>query len=109
MIWPELVRLAGDMPPEAPLAGALLYMQELLGDAGLARLRAELGGRDQLSIGQRRRIQSEMLAAHILPDALDEDITLPGWTQELVDEVTASYHADLSEIAVLPGVEFVLP
>lgn len=108
MIWPELVRLTGDMPPDAPLAGALLFMQELLGDDGLARLRAVMGGRDQLSIGQRRRIHAEMLDRHILPGALDEDITLPGWTQQLVDDVTATYHADIGEIAVLPGVEFVL-
>ncbi|MGB1209037.1 MAG: YeeE/YedE thiosulfate transporter family protein, partial [Paracoccaceae bacterium] len=35
--------LIGDIPPEAPLSGALLYMQELLGEAGMARLNAELG------------------------------------------------------------------
>ena len=30
-------------------------------------------------------------------------------TQDLVDRVTAQYRADVAEIAVLPGVEFVLP
>lgn len=109
MIWPELLRLAGDMPPEAPLSGALLYMQELLGEAGMARLRAALAGRDQITIAQRRRICAAVLADHILPDALDEDIALPGWTQQTVDHVTDAYRADVAEIAVLPGVEFVMP
>lgn len=109
MIWPELVRLTGDMPPEAPMAGALLYLHELLGDAELARLREALGARDQLTIAQRRQITAEILHRHILPHALDEDISLPGWTQDTVDQVTDNYHADVAEIAVLPGVEFIMP
>lgn len=109
MIWPEIVRLAGDMAPETPLSGALLYMHELVGDAGMAALRAAMARRDQMSIGQRRQICTEILDQHMLPDALDEDITLPGWTQAEVDAVTERYRADVGEIAVLPGVEFILP
>ena len=44
-----------------------------------------------------------------LPAVLDQVIDLPGWTQEVVDRVTQDYRADVAEIAVLPGVEFVLP
>lgn len=109
LIWPELVRLIGDMPPDAPLSGALLYMQELLGEAGLARLRAELAARDQLSIPQRRQLYARVLQSDMDPDRLEESIVLPGWTQDTVDEVTRGYHADIAEIAVLPGVEFVMP
>lgn len=109
LIWPEVVRLAGDIPPEVPLSGTLTYMQELLGDAGLARLRAALAGHDQLTIGQRRKIHAEILQQYLLPGMLDEEIALPGWTQGMVDEVTGAYHADATEIAALPGVEFIIP
>ena len=109
LIWPEIVRLAANMPPDAPLLGALVYMHELLGDAGLAQLRTALGGRDQLSVPQRRKIYGQILADHALPGKLDQAVDLPGWTQDLVDEVTAQYRADVAEIACLPGVEFILP
>lgn len=109
MIWPELVRLMGDMPADAPLANALLYMHELLDDDGRAALSAALGGRDQMTIAQRRQICAEILQSHIEPGALDEDITLPGWSQATVDRVTDTYRADVAEIAVLPGVEFIMP
>lgn len=109
MIWPELIRLVGQIAPDIPLAGAMLYMHELLGDAGLARLRAALGGSDQLSIAKRRQISAEILQQHIRPGAVDENITMPGWTQETVDTVTEAYRVDVAEIAVLPGVEFILP
>lgn len=107
MIWPEVVRLAADLPADQPLAGSLVYMHELLGDAGLPHLRAALGERDQLSIADRRRIFAEALDQHALPGALEQEINLPGWDQALVDEVTATYYADVAEIAALPGVEFI--
>lgn len=108
LIWPEVVRLAGDIGPDLPLAGALLYMHELLGDEGLRKLRAALGGRDQMSIAARRAIYSRMLQQHALAGKLDQVVDLPDWTQEMVDEITRNYRSDAAEIAVLPGVEFIL-
>lgn len=109
LIWPEVVRLVGGMPADAPLAGSLLYMHEILGDLGIARLREAMSGQDQLTIARRRQIYAEVLAVHALPGALDQVIELPGWTQEVVDEVTRNYRADVAEIAVLPGIEFIFP
>ena len=109
LIWPEVVRLVGALPATVPLSGGILYMQELLGDAGVALLRDAMAGRDQMTVRQRRDLYAGMLADHALPDAVEQSIDLPGWTQETVDHVTRAYHADLAEIAVLPGVEFVLP
>ncbi|RJK98655.1 hypothetical protein D3P06_15590 [Paracoccus aestuarii] len=109
LIWPEVVRLAGALPPEAPLSGGLLYMHDLLGDAGIARLRDAMAGRDRMDIAQRRQLYAQVLEAHALPGMLDQEIALPGWSQDLVDEVTAHYRSDVAEIAVMPGVEFLLP
>lgn len=109
MIWPEVVRLIAAMPPEAPLSGGLIFLQEILGDAGFAQLRAALGAQDRITVTQRRAISAEILARDAPEGALDQTVDLPGWTQDLVDEMTRNYRADVAEIAVLPGVEFVLP
>ena len=109
LIWPEVVRLIGALPDGVPLAGNMPYMYDLLGASGMEKLRAAMAGRDQTNVAQRRQIYSEVLAAHALPEVLDQTIDLPGWTQELVDQVTENYRADVAEIAVLPGVEFILP
>jgi len=34
---------------------------------------------------------------------------VPGWTDDLVAEITAAYDADVAEIAAMDGVEFLLP
>lgn len=109
LIWPEVVRLVGALPADVPLSGGLLYMHELLGDLGIARLRDAMAGRDQTNVAQRREVYGEVLAANALPGTLDQVVDLPGWTQELVDQITANYRSDVAEIAVLPGVEFILP
>lgn len=107
LIWPEIARLAANMPPERPLAGALLYMHELLGDAGLPILREALAGQDQLSVPARRAIYAGLLEKHAVPGALEQAVDLPGWDQDLVDQVSATYYADIAEIAALPGIEFI--
>lgn len=109
LIWPEVVRLMADMPLDAPLAGGLTYLQELLTDEGNAQLKSEISDRDNLTIMQRRMISSHMLSRHARQDELEMQIDLPAWTQELVDQVTQNYRNDVGEIAVLPGVEFILP
>ena len=51
----------------------------------------------------------EALEKYALPDQLEVEIALPGWTQELVDRITANYDRDVAEIAALPGIEFISP
>lgn len=108
LIWPDVVRLVGGLSADQPLAGGLLYAHEILGDEGLPKLRGALSGREGLSVAARREIFAQVLGRHARPEALDQPVDLPGWTQATVDRVTAAYHADVPQIAVLPGVEFVM-
>lgn len=108
LIWPELVRLVGAIPPDLPLKDGAVYLEDILGPDGMARLKDALAAQDRLTVAQRRAITSGVIEAHARPAALDQVIDLPGWSQEIVDRVTANYRADVGEIAVLPGVEFVL-
>ncbi|MCZ0961896.1 hypothetical protein [Paracoccus benzoatiresistens] len=108
LIWPEIARLIGNIPPDAPLKGGMMYLEEILGQEGMTCLKEALSAQDRLTVAQRRAISSDVIQNHALPAALDQVIDLPGWTQEVVDQVTANYRADVAEIAVLPGVEFVL-
>ena len=34
------------------------------------------------------------------------DVDLPGWTEDLVDELTDSYEDDMERLAAMPGVTF---
>lgn len=109
LIWPEIIRMIAAMPPDAPLQDGLNYLNELLTEEGRTQLLQAIAARDRLNVAQRREITSDMLARFAAPNALDQTIDLPGWTQEMVDQITRNYRSDIAEIAVLPGVEFILP
>lgn len=49
------------------------------------------------------------LDKYILEDAMDEDITLPEFTQEIIGHLTDAYDADVALIKSMPGVEFIDP
>jgi hypothetical protein len=109
LVWPEVVRTAGGIPPDVPLAGGLTYMHEILGDAGFPHLRATLKKAAPQTVAARRAIYAESMRDHAQPGILDQIVDLPGWTQDLVDQVTAAYRRDVAEIAQRPEVEFILP
>lgn len=109
LIWPEVVRAASGMPADMSLAGGLTYMHEILGEAGFPHLRRALKERPPQDMAARRTLYAQAIRDHALTGILDQDIELPGWTQELVDQVTDQYRADVAEIAARREVNFILP
>lgn len=109
LIFPEVMRMMGNMPLDARLRGGQHYVDEALTPDGREKLKEAMRGYGQVSIGKRREIHGQILKQYGMAGRFDQVITLPGWTQELVDEISDNYYSDVAEIAVLPGVEFILP
>ena len=55
----------------------------------------------------RRRIVAAFLGKFAIDEALEEEIDLPGWTDETVEELTRRYDEDLLDIARIPGVRVI--
>lgn len=109
LIWPEAVRRVAAMPADVPLKSGLAVLGDLLSPDGMAELRDRLTQAGQLTVTVRRAIFAEVLGRHARPETLRQDILLPGWTQDLADEITDLYEEDVAMIAALPGVEFLGP
>lgn len=110
LIWPDLLRrIAGDSGPE-PLEGEDDMLALLLTEAGFARYRGFVTGRETpLTPAQRHRIAAAFLRKFARPEEMELTVDLPGWSAELIAEMTEAYDADVAEIAALPGVTFLLP
>lgn len=109
LIFPEVLRMIGNMPLDARLRGGQHYVDESLKPDGREKLKEAMKGYSQISIAKRREIHGQILKEYGMEGRFDQVINLPGWTQELVDEISDNYYSDVAEIAVLPGVEFILP
>ncbi|MDF3606157.1 hypothetical protein PE067_08455 [Paracoccus sp. DMF-8] len=109
LIWPEVVRAIATMPGDVPLKAGLLVLGEILQPDGIRFIRDEMAAQERVTIAGRRDIFARALEQYVRPEMIETTVTLPGWTQDTIDELTAIYDRDLAEIAGLPGVEFIVP
>jgi len=49
------------------------------------------------------------LDKYAIEEAVEEELDVPGWTDELVDQLTRNYEVDLIEIERMDGVSFIQP
>ncbi|KEO61602.1 hypothetical protein [Thioclava indica] len=109
LIWPEVLRSVSGIPAERGLKGDMHYLDQIMQPEGRSRLRSYLKSHPVKSAVQRNKISAAFLAKYAKPEEIELDAPLPGWTEELVAEITAQYDADVASIARLPGVEFIAP
>lgn len=108
-IWPEVLRSVTGAPAAAALDGDIDLVATLLSEAGLEALKSALKGHDAGDIEGRRQLIGAHLEEFAPPERLDMDIDLPGWTDDIVAEITETYISDCEAIAELPGVTFIQP
>ncbi|TCO68780.1 hypothetical protein [Rhodovulum euryhalinum] len=109
LIWPELLARLSDHGESTPLRGTDDLLDAIMQPAGLTRLRAYLDENPPTNEAQRRRIVAAFLDKYALPDAIDEEIDAPGWTEDLVEHLTERYEADLTAIQAIEGVDVITP
>ena len=76
---------------------------------GLARFDAYLASHPGLTEVQKRRVIAAFLDKFALEDELEEELDLPGWTEDLVEALTEAYDEDVFQIERIPGVTLVTP
>ena len=106
LIWSELLGAIAGEPADPPFAGQDDFLSGLMTDAGLKRMHAYLTSHAPADEAQRRRTVSAFLEKFAIPDAVEMELDLPGWTETLVEEITEAYEKDMSDIHRIPGVTF---
>jgi hypothetical protein len=110
LIWPELLHAMAGMDGTASLEGEDDMLTMLLSEEGLAALRVHLAEAEgPFSQAERRDITTSFLERFARPEEMEASIDMPGWSAELVAEMTEIYDEDVAEAADLPGVVFLLP
>ncbi len=104
LLWPQIVHEVAGVDPQLRLKGGFDVLGEIMAKEGILRLRAYLGEHPPQTEIQRRRILAAFLDKYALEEAVEEELDLPGWTQELTEELSANYDDDVLDISRLPGV-----
>lgn len=109
LIWPEILRAVAGLPEGTQLDGEADLISGLMSGEGLSRLEAYLQSHPPQSVMQRRKIVSAFLDKFALPERIDQEIEMPGWTADMVAEMTRSYDADVARIAQMDEITFLAP
>ena len=58
---------------------------------------------------QKRRVIAAFLDKFALDEEVVEEVDLPGWTEDLITQMTELYEEDIFVMQRLPGVEMIVP
>lgn len=109
LIWSELLHeIAGNEPREAML-GEDDLLADIMTLEGIRRFRNYIASHPPQTEMQRRRVIAAFLDKFAVPDAIEEELDLPGWTAAYVDTLTEIYEEDIFAIQRIPGVTFISP
>ena len=109
LIWSQVVRDMAGLEPTVPIEGEFALLREIMTPAGMARFEAYLAKYPGMTDMQKRRVIVAFLDKFAEEDALEEELDLPGWTEELVDQLTDIYDEDVYEIGRIPGINLISP
>ncbi|WP_146200033.1 hypothetical protein [Roseicyclus mahoneyensis] len=109
LLWGQLLREIADVPFDYPLKGSDDLIETIMDPTGFNRLQRYLADNPAQSEIQRRRIVGAFLDRYAIDTAIEEELDLPGWTPDLIEEISLAYDDDMAEIARIPGVTLLTP
>ena len=109
LIWAQVVREMAGLDPHAEFTGEFALLEEIMTSAGMKRFETYLASHPGMTEIQKRRVISAFLDKFVKEDEIEEELDLPGWTEELVDSLTDNYDDDVFEIERIQGVNFITP
>lgn len=109
LIWAFLVREMAGLAPNTKIIGGFDLISEIMSAKGMQRFRAYLKSHPSMTEIQKRRVIAAFLDKYALDDAIEEEVDLPGWSQDLMRQMTETYEEDIFRINRISGVDLVSP
>ncbi|MEL6609383.1 MAG: hypothetical protein AAFO58_04440 [Pseudomonadota bacterium] len=109
LLWAQLIRELSGLDPNTKIVGGFDLLAEIMTPEGLQRFQTYLKTHPPHTEVQKRRIIAAFLDKFAIEDALEEELDMPGWTDEVVDALTDTYEEDVYKIDRMPGVTLITP
>ena len=109
LIWGQIMREMAGLPTMAPLDGEFDLLETIMRPEGMKRFKSYLASHPEMTTAEHPRVIAAFLDKYVIDDALEEELDMPSWTEELVEEMTEVYDEDVARIQEIPGVRVILP
>ena len=107
LIWAELIRRMGGVLPDQRITGGFDLLASIMSQQGLNRFLNYMRSHPPKTEDQKRRIIGAFLDKYALDEEIEEEVDLPGMTNEILEAISDAYEDDVDIIAAMPGVDFV--
>ena len=109
LIWPEVLQAITRHDHSITLEGSDELLAQIMSAEGMTRLRAYLLAHPPTSAEVRRKVVSAFLDKFAVPEKINMEFELPGWTEDTVAALTRTYDADVARIMAMSDVRFISP
>jgi hypothetical protein len=109
LIWPEVLQSVSGHAPGTVLEDEHELLTQIMSAEGLKRMQAYFATHPVTSPEMRRKVVSAFLDKFAMPDRIDVEVEVPGWTADTISALTQIYEQDVARVATLPGVRFIAP
>ena len=109
LIWAHIIRQMAGLPDDEKIIGGFDLLSSIMSAEGMKRFRAYLKDHPVMSEHQKRRAIAAFLDKYALDGEVEEELDMPGWTDDVVEEMSETYDEDVAAIAALPGVRVLMP
>jgi hypothetical protein len=106
LIWPEVLQTVSGHAPGTVLEDAHELLTQIMSAEGLKRMQAYLASHSVTTTDMRRKVYTAFLDKFAIPERIEVDVEVPGWTADSVAAMTALYEQDVALIRATPGVRF---
>ena len=109
LIWTQVVRDIAALEHGSKLKGGYDLLRSIMTPEGMTRFKAYIGQNHPQNEMQLRRVIAAFLDKYAMEDAIEEELTAPGLTEQTLIAMTEAYEEDMFEIERIPGVTFLTP
>ncbi len=109
LIWAQVIREMGGLEHGQKIKGGFDLLSSIMSHEGMKRFRSYLHQNQSLTEVQKRRVIAAFLDKFAMEDEIEEELDLPGWTEDLVNTMTEIYDEDIYDIQRIPGVTLIAP
>ncbi|MEM6308344.1 MAG: hypothetical protein AAF701_10200, partial [Pseudomonadota bacterium] len=106
-IWPHILRNLGGFDETQRVAGGYDLMAQVLTEEGVGKLKGYLKANPPKSEAQRQKILLAFLERFALDDAVQDEVDIPSWSEDIMESLSEAYDEDVSEIAARDDITFI--
>lgn len=109
LLWPEILRAVSGHSQAVTLSDTDDLLSTIMLPEGMTRMQAHLAENPPADDDQRRRITWAFLARFARPEAIEQEVDMPGWDADTVARLTALYDRDVGRLMRMAGVRMLTP